>query len=189
MCPLFTLIWSPHLVEKPASAETIIFVKILARFFSHRFGGFFFSVFPQSFQSSIEILFISDGFEAKLASTEKNKKMCTVNKDWKISTFYISENQKSTMNDEDGIFRFFKSSWLQEKMTAEAVKVIVRCRPMNGREKDLKCKVTSSIFCCADKPIMSKSDLLCQQKRHDIFPIFSLSSRVFLWTRKFHNVP
>ena len=23
---------------------------------------------------------------------------------------------------------------------AEAVKVIVRCRPMNGREKDLKCK-------------------------------------------------
>ena len=31
-------------------------------------------------------------------------------------------------------------------MTAEAVKVIVRCRPMNGREKDLKCKVTSFFF-------------------------------------------
>ena len=25
----------------------------------------------------------------------------------------------------------------------EAVKVIVRCRPMNGREKDLKCKVST----------------------------------------------
>ena len=31
-------------------------------------------------------------------------------------------------------------------MTAEAVKVIVRCRPMNGREKDLKCKVFFYFF-------------------------------------------
>ena len=37
----------------------------------------------------------------------------------------------------------------RDTMSGEAVKVIVRCRPMNGREKKLECKVGYTSLCSA----------------------------------------
>ena len=41
-------------------------------------------------------------------------------------------------------------------MSGEAVKVVARCRPMNQREKDLKCEVGISILKCLNsRTVMS----------------------------------
>ena len=54
---------------------------------------------------------------------------------------YIKNKERRNLTKQKQIeYRIAKTI----KMVAEAVKVIVRCRPMNKREKDLKCKVNNS---------------------------------------------
>lgn len=40
---------------------------------------------------------------------------------------------------------------------AENVRVVVRCRPMNRRETDMKCKVNCEIICLCIKLIINTS--------------------------------
>ena len=44
----------------------------------------------------------------------------------------------------NAMLQLYASCWFAAVAMAEAVKVIVRCRPMNTREKDLKCGLVKS---------------------------------------------